>query len=81
MERGGERDDDKAILDRQVKARIERYIKSLGDKGLGWTCVIRGSGSACPNNVILAFYDPLLSSWKTLKDPQVQFLTLCFALV
>lgn len=37
VERGGERDDDKVILDRKVKARIERHIKSLGEKGLGWT--------------------------------------------
>lgn len=39
-ERGGERDDDKAILDRLAKVKIERHIRSLGAKGLSWTCVI-----------------------------------------
>jgi hypothetical protein len=37
VERGGEKDDDKAVLDRLAKVRIERHVKSLGKKGLPWT--------------------------------------------
>ncbi|THU81965.1 NAD(P)-binding protein [Dendrothele bispora CBS 962.96] len=37
VERGSERDDDKAVLDRLAKVRIEHHIKSLGEKGLPWT--------------------------------------------
>ncbi|KAK7442796.1 hypothetical protein VKT23_016041 [Stygiomarasmius scandens] len=37
VERGSERDDDKAVLDRLAKIRIERHVKALGEKGLSWT--------------------------------------------
>lgn len=40
VERGGERDDDKAILDRLAKVKIERHIRNLGANGLSWTCVV-----------------------------------------
>ncbi|KAK7685952.1 hypothetical protein QCA50_010762 [Cerrena zonata] len=40
VERGGESDDDDpSMVGRIAKVRIERYIKSLGRKGLNWTTV------------------------------------------
>jgi len=39
VERGGEINDDKLVLDRRAKVRIERHIKQLGDNGLPWTWV------------------------------------------
>ncbi|KAJ3881172.1 NAD(P)-binding protein [Lentinula edodes] len=42
VERGGERDDDKSVLDRLAKVRIERHIKELGKKGLSWTILRPG---------------------------------------
>jgi hypothetical protein len=40
VERGGESYDDKLVLDRLAKVRIERHIRELGTKGLPWTYVI-----------------------------------------
>ena len=39
LERGGESYDEHLMLDRLAKARIERYIRELGEKGLKWTYV------------------------------------------
>jgi hypothetical protein len=38
-ERGGESYDDKLVLDRLAKVRIERHVRELGTKGLPWTYV------------------------------------------
>lgn len=43
VERGGESYDDKLTLDRAAKVKIERHVRSLGDKGLKWTCVLFSS--------------------------------------
>ncbi|THH27971.1 hypothetical protein EUX98_g6234 [Antrodiella citrinella] len=40
VERGGEAYDDQLTLDRLAKVRIERHLKSLGEKGLKWTYVL-----------------------------------------
>ncbi|KAE9407574.1 NAD(P)-binding protein [Gymnopus androsaceus JB14] len=42
VERGGERDDDKAVLDRLAKVKIEQHIRELGNKGLPWTILRPG---------------------------------------
>jgi len=42
VERGGERDDDKAVLDRLAKVKIEKHIQDLGVKGLSWTILRPG---------------------------------------
>jgi len=39
-ERGGETDDDDAKLDYAAKVKVERHIRSLGEKGLRW-CLLR----------------------------------------
>ena len=40
VERGGESYDDKLTLDRAAKVKIERHVRSLGEKGLRWTYVL-----------------------------------------
>ncbi|TFK61648.1 NAD(P)-binding protein [Pluteus cervinus] len=42
VERGGEEKDDDAVLDRLAKVRIERHVRSLGDKGLPWVILRPG---------------------------------------
>ncbi|KAJ4470784.1 NAD(P)-binding protein [Lentinula aciculospora] len=42
VERGGERDDDKAVLDRLAKVKIERHVRELGKQGIPWTLMRPG---------------------------------------
>ncbi|KAF7312854.1 NAD-binding protein [Mycena kentingensis (nom. inval.)] len=43
VERGGEYNDDNAVLDRRAKVLIERHVKALGEsKGLPWTILRPG---------------------------------------
>ncbi|KAI0077334.1 NAD(P)-binding protein [Panus rudis PR-1116 ss-1] len=37
VERGGEEDEEKLVVDRAAKARIEKHVLGLGEKGLNWT--------------------------------------------
>ncbi|CAL1699637.1 unnamed protein product [Somion occarium] len=37
VERGGETFDEDLILDRAAKVKIEKHVRSLGEKGLNWT--------------------------------------------
>ena len=39
VERGGESNDDKYTLDRAAKVKIERHVRSLGERGFSWTLV------------------------------------------
>ena len=39
VERGGESYDDQLTLDRAAKVKIERHVRSLGERGLRWTYV------------------------------------------
>ncbi|KAF9455498.1 NAD(P)-binding protein [Collybia nuda] len=42
VERGGESYDDKLVLDRLAKVRIERHVRELGTQGLPWTILRPG---------------------------------------